>query len=80
MSENRYGCAPETACAGILCLKSFYLSSVGKNLRGEFQQNTHQLSRYIFNMLMHQNEHVGELGVILWPASPLYCYPGSVWL
>ena len=32
------------------CFLSFF--SVGENLREGFQQNIHQLSRYIFNMLM----------------------------
>ena len=26
---------------------------------GEFQQDIHQLSRYIFNVRMHQNVHTG---------------------
>lgn len=31
-----------------------------------------------FNMLMHQNEPVGEFGIILWSVSLLYFYLGFV--
>ena len=39
MLEKDHGHAPEKACADILCLESFSLSSAGDNLRGGFHQN-----------------------------------------
>ena len=56
------------------------ISFVGKNLREWFQQNIHQLSRCVFNMLIHQNERTGVFGIILWSASLLYFYLGPAWL
>ena len=64
----------------ISVLKASYLLSAGEQLRGGFQQSIHQLARYIFNMLMRQNEHMGGVGNILWSATLFYFYFGSVWL
>ena len=33
-----------------------------------------------FNISIHQNEHLGEFGIILQSASLLYSYFGFVWL
>ena len=41
----------------------FFISSAGDSLRGGFQQNTHQLSRCIFNVLMPQGVHKRGLGI-----------------
>ena len=54
--------------------------SVGKNFRGSFQQNIHQLSRCIFIILMHKDEQIRGFGNILWSAILFYFYLGSVWL
>ena len=61
-------------------LRAFYLFSVGENVRGGFQQNIHQLSRWTFNMLMCQNEHIMGFGNILCYAILFYFYLESVWL
>ena len=66
-SEPTLGLSPE----------GLYLTSAGKILRAEFQQIFHQLSRCIFNMLMHQNKCVGQFGIILWFALLVYFYLGS---
>ena len=53
----------------IFHLKGFYLLSKGwsfmEALRGRSQQNIQLLSRCVFNMQMHQNEFMGEFGIIL---------------
>ena len=41
------------ALHGVLVFRAVYLFSVGEDLGAGFQQNIHQLSRCIFNMLMH---------------------------
>ena len=51
----------ETGAQHLIKLWAVYLSSVGKNLRRGFEQNIHQLSTCIINMLMHQNEFMGVL-------------------
>ena len=50
MLEKDHEHAPEKACADILCLESFSLSSAGDNLRGGFHQNIHQVFRCIFSI------------------------------
>ena len=47
------------------------ISSASENLRGGFKQNIHQLSRGVFSVLMHQNECIGVVGIIL---GLLYCF------
>ena len=80
MPEKDHGCALERVRTGVLCLGGFPLSSETENQRGGFWQNMHQLSRCVFNMLMHQNELIGEYGILLWSASWLHFYLGCVWL
>ena len=63
----------------IFCFECF-LSFVGENLRGSFQQNIHQLFRCIYDMLIHQNECIAGFGNTLWSAILFYFCLGSVWL
>ena len=63
MLGKRHGHAVEQVLTESLSWGVFILFfPVGKNLRGGFQWNIHQLSRCIFNALMHQNESMGWVG------------------
>ena len=79
MPDKRDGCS-RGSLHPVFVLRIFNVSSADENLRGVFQQNIHKLSRCTFNMLMHQNGHIVESGIILWSALLFHFYLVSVWL